>query len=95
MTPSIIVSILALAAGLLGQTIWLVTWGARLTQRVVTLEKEMGPLKALATQVARIAERQDMWIEQLRDLNASIRWMRDPADHGAKAHVPRSAAAKS
>ena len=48
---------------------------------MVTLEKEIGPLKALATQVARIAERQDMWIEQLRDLNASIRWMRDPADH--------------
>ena len=81
MTPPVIVSILALAAGVLGQAIWLVTWGARLTQRVVTLEKEIGPLKALATQVARIAERQDMWIEQLRDLNASIRWMRDPADH--------------
>lgn len=89
MTPSVIVSILALAAGVLAQTIWLVTWGAKLTQRVTTLEKEMGPLKALATQVARIAERQDMWIEQLRDLNASIRWMRDPADYGARGSATR------
>ena len=85
MTPAVLTSLAALALGALVQTVWLVVWGARLTQRVVTLEKDIGPLKALATQVARIAERQDMWIEQLKDLNAAIRWMREPADFGPRA----------
>ena len=79
MSPPIMLSLLGLAFAVLLQAVWLVVWGARLTQRVVTLEEEIGPLRALATQVARIAERQDMWIEQLKDLNASIRWMREPA----------------
>ena len=85
MTPAVLTSLAALALGALVQTVWLVVWGARLTQRVVTLEKDIGPLKDLATQVARIAERQDMWIEQLKDLNAAIRWMREPADFGPRA----------
>jgi hypothetical protein len=47
--------------------------------RVTALEVEMSALNDLKVTVARIGERQDMWIEQLRELNASIRWMRSPA----------------
>lgn len=89
MTPAVFVSLAALTLGALGQTVWLVVWGAKLTQRVLTLEKEIGPLKDLATQVARIAERQDMWIEQLKDLNAAIRWMREPAGYSGPGAITR------
>lgn len=80
MTPSVIISILALAIGVLAQTVWLIIWGAKLTQRVVTLERDMEPLKGLPIAIAKIGERQDMWIEQLKDLNSSIRWMREPTE---------------
>lgn len=83
MTPAVIVSLLALAFSVAAQCLWLIVWGARLTQRVVTLEKEVDPLKVLPVQITRIETRQDTWIEQLKDLNASIRWMREPADYPA------------
>jgi len=51
-----------------------------LTARVSSLESEVKAIGKLELQVAKIGERQDMWIEQLKDLNASIRWMRDPAE---------------
>jgi hypothetical protein len=55
-----------------------------LTARVSSLESEVKAIGKLELQVAKIGERQDMWIEQLKDLNASIRWMREPADHEAR-----------
>lgn len=57
----------------------LVVWGASLTQRVKRLEEDMKPLKEMPEKLARIQERQDSLLDQFKDLNASIRWMRSPA----------------
>ncbi|HZL00463.1 MAG TPA: hypothetical protein VFC47_11250 [Caulobacteraceae bacterium] len=62
----------------------LLIWGATLTNRVKQLEADMAPLRTLSTTVARIETRMDGLVEQLRDLNASIRWMRDPAPFAPK-----------
>lgn len=61
------------------QAVGIIIWGATLTQRVKQLEEVVGPLKAMPEKVARIEERLDSLLDQFRDLNASIRWMRDPA----------------
>lgn len=63
------------------QALGLVIWGSRLTQRVKTLEDEVEPLKRLLVQVARLEVKQDGLLEQMKDLNASIRWMRQPAEY--------------
>jgi hypothetical protein len=86
MTPAAWIAICGLVFTGIVQAVGLVIWGARLTQRVKTLEEEMEPLKGLLVQVARMAERQDMWIEQLKELNASIRWMRNPAEYRPPEH---------
>lgn len=52
---------------------------AALAARVTALEGEMSALIELKVEVTRIGTRQETWIEQLKDLNSSIRWMRDPA----------------
>lgn len=57
-----------------------------LGKRVVALEAEISALTELKITVAKIGERQDIWIEQLRELNASVRWMREPAP--AEIHKP-------
>jgi hypothetical protein len=66
------------------QALGLVIWGSRLTQRVKTLEDEVAPLKRLLVQVARLEVKQDGLLEQLKDLNASIRWMRQPAENSTQ-----------
>lgn len=48
-------------------------------KRIAALEVEIGALTDLRLQVAKIGERQDIWIDQLKELNASVRWMREPA----------------
>ena len=63
---------------------YLVAWGAMkgavvaLTARVTALESQMRALDDLKLDVARLETRLDALIEQVRDLNASLRWMRDP-----------------
>ena len=52
---------------------------AALGLRVTALEAEIGAIGDMKVKVAEIATRQDVWIEQLKELNASIRWMREPA----------------
>lgn len=74
------VPLLSLAVVVAVQAVWLIIWGAKLTERVKTLERDVEPLKGLPLQLAKIGERQDIWIEQLKDLNSSIRWMREPSD---------------
>ena len=73
-------------------------WG-RLNSTVTTLKKDveglqtdMQGLNELKVQVARMAERQDMWIEQLKELSANLRWMRADQVPGYKANLPRGAA---
>jgi hypothetical protein len=65
---------------LLHATAALLVWGAALTQRVRALERDVEPLKDLDVRVARIEARLEALLDQLRDLNASIRWMRSPTE---------------
>jgi hypothetical protein len=73
-------AVFTLAANLAG---YLVAWGVTkatmqsLAGRVDALEREVSGLAALKVELARIGERQDLWIEQLKDLNAAIRWRRE------------------
>lgn len=55
-----------------------VAWGG-VVQRIKTLELEVSAMKDLDVRVARIETKLDGLVEQLRDLAASVRWMRDPA----------------
>jgi hypothetical protein len=83
MNGEITAPLVALAATGLAQLGGLLVWGATLSARVKTIEREIEPLKALSHQVTRMETRLDLLLEQFRDLNASIRWMRDPAADSA------------
>ncbi len=56
----------------------LLIWGGQMHQRVKSLEQEVGALKDMNTRMARVETRLDGLFEQFKDLNASIRWMRQP-----------------
>lgn len=64
----------------------LVAWGVlqatvqALTGRIGTLEQEVSAFGEMKLALARMAERQDMLIQQVRDLNTAIRWMREPVE---------------
>lgn len=75
------VVLVGLAISALVQLAGLIVWGSRLTQRVRTLEAEIEPLKQLSLQVARLEVKQDGLLEQMKDMNASLRWLRAPADY--------------
>jgi len=76
---------------------YFIAWGAMkatvvaLTGRVSTLEGELRALDELKVDVARLETRLDALIEQVRDLNASIRWMREPAGPRAARTLPTRA----
>ncbi len=61
---------------------YLVAWGVlkgtvkSLGDRVGSLEDDSGAAADLRVQVARVETRLDALLEQFRDLNAAIRWMR-------------------
>lgn len=61
---------------------YLVAWGALkstvkgLADRVSAHEAEAGAVGELRVQVARVETRLDGLLEQFRDLNSAIRWMR-------------------
>lgn len=59
-----------------------------LHDRVAALETEIGAITELKVAVGKIEAKQDAMFEQLRDLAASVRWMRDPAT--PKARTPRT-----
>jgi hypothetical protein len=84
LSASIAIGFAALAITALIQIAGLLIWGASLTQRVKRLEDEVTPLKALPERLGRVEEKLDGLVEQIKDLNASIRWMRDPADYGPR-----------
>ena len=73
---------------------YFIAWGAMkatvaaLTGRVAVLEGELRALDDLKLDVARLETRLDALIEQVRDLNASLRWMRDPAELQALRSAP-------
>lgn len=77
---------------------YFIAWGVMkatvvaLTSRVAVLEGELRALDELKVDVARLETRLDALIEHVRDLNASIRWMRDPAEsRTARSFPPRGA----
>lgn len=72
-------AIIGLMLALVAQGAGLVIWGARLTQRVKALEQDIEPLKQLPIQFARMEVKLDGLLEQFKDMNASMRWMRTPA----------------
>ena len=86
MTPS---AWIALAAGIMGLVInaatLLIGHGVlrgtvvALQRRVDTLESEMGALSELKVTVAEVKTSIGFLLEQFKDLNAAIRWMREPA----------------
>jgi len=65
---------------------YFIAWGAMratvvaLSGRVAALEVELRALDELKLDVARLETRLDALIEHVRDLTASIRWMRDPVE---------------
>ena len=65
---------------------YFIAWGGMratvvaLSGRVTALEGELRALDELKLDVARLETRLDALIEHVRDLNASIRWMREPAE---------------
>jgi hypothetical protein len=63
-----------------------------LAGRVAAVESEMSALADLKVEVTRIGTRQETWIEQLKEMNASIRWMRDPAVYEPDAPGPKGRA---
>jgi hypothetical protein len=58
-----------------------------LGSRVATLESELNALSELKLQVAKVETRLEGLVEQVKDLNASIRWMREPAGFDAPTGV--------
>jgi HAMP domain-containing protein len=79
MTPTLLATAGAFALTALFQLGGVLVWGAMLTNRVRTLEREIAPLRSLAVQVARMDARLEVLVEQFKELNASVRWMRGPA----------------
>ena len=77
----IVATVLLNAAG------YLVAWGVlqgtvkALGERVTALEAEVAAVTDLKLQVVRVETRLDALVEQIKDLNASIRWMRSVPEY--------------
>jgi uncharacterized coiled-coil protein SlyX len=71
----------------------LIAWGAlrstvsALAGRIAALESEMKALGELKLDVARLQTRLDAVIEQLKDLNASLRWGRESSERRTAARA--------
>ena len=77
---------LVLAVSGVGQFAGLLIWGATLSNRVKTIERDIEPLRLLAASVARLEARLEGLMDQLRELSFSIRWGRaSPVDDAAAA----------
>jgi uncharacterized coiled-coil protein SlyX len=77
---------------------YLVAWGsmkgqvAALGARVGALEGQMRALEELKLDVARLQTRLDTLIDQVRDLNAALRWLQAPPAEARLPEPPASAA---
>jgi len=80
MHAEVATAILALGVTGAAQLGGLLIWGATLTHRVKAIERDIEPMKALSHQVTRMEARLEGLLEQFKDLNAAIRWMREPPD---------------
>ena len=70
------ITLSVLVASGLGQFAGLLIWGATLSNRVKTIERDIEPLRLLAASVARLEARLEGLMDQLRELSFSIRWGR-------------------
>ncbi|HEY5072071.1 MAG TPA: hypothetical protein VII63_08570 [Caulobacteraceae bacterium] len=68
----------ALGAAGLAQVAGGLVWAATLTHRVKAIERDVEPVRSLSNQVTRVETRLETLIEQFKDLNAAVRWMREP-----------------
>ena len=57
--------------------------------RVAALEREMGTLNELKIAAGKMETKQEAIVDQLRELNASVRWLREPTADYAIAPKPR------
>lgn len=80
------VGTLAVGYGVLRGTV------AALSARVTALEGEMGALQELKVTVAEVKTAMGFLLEQFKDLNAAIRWMREPAGYEQQGHQGAPAA---
>jgi len=77
---------------------YLVAWGVMkgtikaLGDRLTAVEGEAKAIGEIKVELATVKAQLAGLLEQFKDLNASIRWMRDPAEHGQQA--PRSRKAR-
>jgi len=84
----VVVSVLLNVSG------YLIAWGvmkgtvAALAARVGGLERDMKAVGELKLDVARLETRLDALIEHVRDLAASIRWMREPPEPRSRRAPP-------
>lgn len=78
--------VLAVGYGVLKGTV------AGLALRVSALEVEIGTLNELKVTVAEVKTTMGFLLEQFKDLNSAIRWMREPAQPEVK--TPRRRAAE-
>lgn len=81
MNPAFWAAIIGLIGVVVVQAVGLVIWGARLTQRVKTLEEEVEPLKQLSIQFARMEVKLDGLLDQFKDMRAAMRWMERPPEY--------------
>jgi hypothetical protein len=79
MTPAVVIALASFALAFLAHAAVIFIWGGSISQRVKALEDDMRALKDLPVEVAKLQVQNQAIVDQLKDLNASIRWMRDPA----------------
>jgi hypothetical protein len=96
MNPTIWAAVLgAVAALAISGAGFLVAWGSMratviaLAVRVTAVEAELGSVNAVKVSIGRLEEGFGAFKEQFRELNASIRWMRDPAQAPARGAARR------
>lgn len=78
-------TIFVLAVSGLGQFAGLLIWGATLSHRVKTIERDIEPQRQLAASVARLEARLEGLMDQLRELSFSMRWARVAPSDGSSA----------
>lgn len=87
MSPAWVAAVGLAVTVLLNVAGFLVAWGLlqgtvkALGDRVIALESEIAAVTELKLQVVKVETRLDALVEQLKDLNASIRWMRSVPDY--------------
>lgn len=76
--------VVSVGLAILAAVVWLVRLEGRVNAahaQCADLSKKLDALQDMDVRVARIETRIDGLFEQFKDLNASLRWMRNPAEY--------------